>query len=139
LRDALIRAALARNDFEVPPSLVERAIDALLEGAVDRFARHGLDVQDLNLDVARIRADLREQALFRVKAALLLEAVADAEKIEVSAADVDAEIARVAGELGARAAKVRQQMSSNEARAALKNRIREDKALAFLSSHANLK
>lgn len=139
LRDALIKAALARNDFEVPPSLVERAIDSMLEGTAERFARQGLDLRRLDLDVARLRADLRETALLQVKGALLLEAIADAEKIEAGDEDIEAEIARLAGEMGVPPAKLQAQVRSGDARAALRNKLREDKALAFLTSVANLK
>ncbi len=135
-KDALVKAALRTNDFEVPPALVERAIDAMLETTAERFARQGIDIRQLDLDVARLRGDLREQALLQVKGALLLEAIADAEKIEATDADVQAEVARMAGEMGVPLAKVQQQIRGSEARSALKNRIREDKALALLSSNA---
>jgi trigger factor len=138
LRDALVKAALARNEFEVPPALVERAIDTMIEGAAERFARSGIDIRRLELDFARMRADLREQALLQVRGALLLEAIADAEKIEVTDEDFQAEAARIAEELGAPLAKVQQQMRGKDAREALKNKIREDKALALLSSAANI-
>jgi len=138
LRDALIKAALARNDFEVPPSLVERAIDSMLEGTAERFARQGLDIRRLDLDVARLRGDLRETALLQVKGALLLEAIADAEKIEATDEDIEAEIARLAAEMGVPPAKLQAQVRSGEARAALRSKLREDKALAFLTSAANL-
>src|SRR5512139_3871417 len=36
VKDALVKAALQKNEFEVPPALVERAIDAMLEGAAER-------------------------------------------------------------------------------------------------------
>ena len=49
-----------------------------------------------------------------------------------------AEAARIAEELGAPLAKVQQQMRGKDAREALKNRVREDKALALLSSTANI-
>jgi trigger factor len=136
-KDALVKAALQKNDFEVPPAMVERAIDAMLEGTAERFARQGIDIRQLDLDVARLRADLREQALLQVKGALLLEAIADAEKIEVTDEDVQAEVTRMAAELKVAIARVEQQVRGAEARAALRNRIREDKALAFLSSAAN--
>ncbi len=138
-RDALVKAALAKNDFEVPSALVERAIDGMIEGAAERFARQGIDLKQLQLDEARLRADLREQALLQVKSALLLEAIADAEKIEVSDEDVEAEVARIAGELGAPLAKIQPQFRGGEPRAALRGRIREDKALAFLTSNAHFK
>ena len=139
LRDALVKAALAKNDFEVPPALVERAIDMMIGGAGERMARQGLDIRQMGLDLPRLRAELRDQALTQVKGALLLEAIADTEKIEVNEADVEAEIAKTASELNLPLAKVQQQMRSGESRLALRNRIMEDKALAFLTSEAKLK
>jgi trigger factor len=136
LRDALVKEALAKNEFEVPPALVERAIDAMIEGAAERFARQGLDIQNMGLDAARLRADLREQALLQVRGRLLLEAIAETEKVEASDEDLQAEIAKLAGESGMPLAKLQQQLRGGEAREALKHKIREDKALAVLSSAA---
>ena len=138
LRDGLVKAALAKNEFEVPGALVERAIDAMIEGAAERFARQGIDLQQLGLDQARMRADLREQALLQVRGRLLLESIASAEKLDVTDEDLQAEITRLAGELGLPLAKAQQQMRGKEAREALRNKIREDKALAVLSSAATI-
>jgi len=138
LKDGLVKAALAKNEFEVPPALVERAIDGMIEGAAERFARQGIDLRRLELDMARMRADLREQALLQVRGALLLEAIADAEKIEVTEEDVQAELARIADDLGLPLPKVQQQTRGKEARDALRNRIREEKALSVLSSSATI-
>jgi trigger factor len=139
LKDNLVRAALQKNDFEVPPAMIERAIDTMLEGAAERFARSGIDIRELKLDHARMRADLREQALLQVRGRLLLDAIAEAEKIEVTDEDLQAEVARLADELGTPLAKVQQQMRGKEAREALSNKIREDKALALMSSAATIK
>jgi trigger factor len=139
LKDNLVKAALGKNEFEVPPAMIERAIDAMIEGAAERFARSGIDLRQLGLDYARMRADLREQALLQVRGRLLLEAIADAEKIEVTDEDLQAEVARLADELGTPLAKVQQQMRGKDAREALRNKIREDKALALMSSAATIK
>ncbi len=139
LKEGLVKAALAKNEFEVPPAMVERAIDTMIEGAAERFARSGIDISQLQLDFARMRADLREQALLQVRGRLLLDAIAETEKIEVTEEDVQAEVARLADEFGTPLAKVQQQMRGKEAREALKNKIREDKALALLSSAATIK
>jgi len=133
LHDALVKAALAKNDFEVPPALVERAIDVMMESTAQRFARQGVDLRDMGIDLARIRADLREHALLQVKGALLLEAIADAEKIEVTDEDEQAEIAKRAEEMAVPVAKLKLR---GEARSALRQRIREDKSVALLASHA---
>jgi trigger factor len=135
-KEALVKAALEGNTFEVPAALVERAIDGMIEGAAQRFARQGIDISQLQLDFGRMRGELREQALAQVKGALLLEAVADQERIEVTEEDVQAELARIAEELGTTLAKVQQQMRGAEARQAIRNRVREEKALALLASAA---
>jgi trigger factor len=138
-RVGLVKAALAKNEFDVPPAMIEHAIDGLIEGATERFRRSGIDIREFQFDYARMRADLREQALLQVRGLLILEAIADAEKLEPSEEEIQAEVARVAEESGAPLAKVQQQMRGKEARAALRSKVREDKALALLSSTAQIK
>lgn len=139
LKDALVRAALAKNEFEVPSALVERTIDSMIESTAERLARSGIDLRHLQLDMPRLRADLREKALHQVRAALLLEAIAEAEKIEVGEEDLEQEIARIAGEHGVPLERARKDFRGKEARLALEVRVREAKALAVLTSSATIK
>ncbi|HSM94044.1 MAG TPA: trigger factor [Anaeromyxobacteraceae bacterium] len=139
LKDALVKAALAKNEFEVPPALVERTIDAMLESTAERLARSGIDLRHLQLDVPQLRADLREKALGQVRGALLLEAIAVAEKIEVGEEDVEKEIARIAEEHGVPLERAKKDFRGKEPLAALHVRILEEKALAVLSSSATIK
>jgi len=136
-RDGLLKAALKENSFEVPPALIERAIDAMIEGAAQRFARSGIDLQELQLDFARMRGELRDQALEQVRGALLLEAIADHEKVEVTDEDLQRELVKLAEELGAPLAALQQQMRGTDARQALKNRVREEKVLAIMAGTAS--
>jgi trigger factor len=138
LRDAAVKAALGKNDFEVPPALVERTIDSMIESTAERLARQGIDLRQLQLDLPRLRADLREKALAQVRGALLLEAIAEAEKIEVGDADVEAELRRIAEENGVPLERVKKDLRGKEAVASLKLRIREEKALAVLTDHAKI-
>lgn len=138
VKDGLVKAALAKNDFEVPGSLVERAIDQMIQGTAERMARQGVDLRKLELDMARLRSDLREQALLQVRGALLLEAIAEVEKIEVTDEDIQAEVARIADEMGIPLAKVQQQTRGTETQDALRNKLREEKALALLTSAATI-
>jgi trigger factor len=135
-RDALVKAALEKNDFEVPAALVERTIDAMVESTAQRLARQGVDIRTLDLDLGRIRGDLREQALLTVKATLLLEAIADAEKIEVGEQEEQEEIQRRADEIGVPPSRLQ---VKGEGRRALRQKVREDKVVALLASAANFK
>ena len=133
-RDALVKGALARNEFEVPAALVEHTIDAMVENTAQRLARQGVDIRQLDLDLGRIRGDMREQAILTVKAALLLEAIAREEKVEVSEQDEQDEIQRRADEMGVPPSRL--QLKA-EGREALRQRIREDKVIALLAAGAN--
>jgi trigger factor len=118
---------------------VERSIDLMMEGAAQRFARQGLDIREMGLDFAKLRADVRDQALLEVRGALILEAIADAEKIEVTADDVQNELARMAAEAHVPLAEFQAQVREDvHARASVMGRVREEKALAFLTSEAKL-
>ena len=139
LKDALLKAALARNEFEVPPSLVERAIDAMIEGAAERFARSGIDIRTLGLDYAKLRADVREQALTQVRGRLLLDAIADAEKLDATEEDIQAELVKLAEDLKTSLPKLQQRMRGKEERETLRNQVRHDKAFALMAQAATVK
>ena len=133
-RGSLIKAALERNDFEVPQALVERTIDAMVENTAQRLAQQGVDIRQLDLDLARIRGDMREQAILTVKGALLLEAIADAEKLEIVEDDIRAAIERHATEMGVPASTLQ---LKGDRRQAFVQQLREDKVLALLAAAAN--
>ncbi|HTP29751.1 MAG TPA: trigger factor [Anaeromyxobacteraceae bacterium] len=137
LKQALVSAALAKNDFEVPPALVERTIDAMID-AMTPNAGGRLPDQGAELRSSRLRAELREAALLQVKRGLLLDAIAGAEKIDVSEEEVQAEIAKTAAQLHMPLAKLQREMHGDEARLSLRKRMREEKALAFLIGEAKL-
>ena len=81
---------MKRNEFEVPEALVERQIDLRLERGLRALAAQGMKAEDMKkMDLDRLRAGQRDQAVQEVKASLLLERVADEEKIEVSDEEIE--------------------------------------------------
>jgi trigger factor len=118
---------------------VERNVDAMLQGMLEGFMRRGLDPRQLGLDVDRMRDELRQRALLEVKGYLLLEAIAEKEKIEASEEDLDKHFEKLSGELKQPAEKIRAAFRRQDSLDSLKGRLRQDKALAFLLSTANSK
>src|SRR5690606_3025685 len=138
-RDALLKALVEKNPIEVPNALVERGIDMMVSGAAERFARQGLDIRQMGLDFRKIREDLREKATQEVKAALLLEAIARQEGIEVTDEDLAAHYAEVAAELKMPEAKVRAHFEKDPGELeSLRNRLREEKTVALLQREAKV-
>jgi trigger factor len=136
-REAVLTALAEKNPIEAPPALVERNVDAMLQGMLEGFMRRGIDPRQLGLNLDRMRDELRQRALLEVKGYLLLEAIAEKEKIEASEEDLAKHFDKLAGELKQPAEKVRAAFKRQESLDSLKGRLRQDKALAFLLSKAN--
>jgi trigger factor len=136
-REAMLTALAEKNPIEAPPALVERNVDAMLQGMLEGFMRRGIDPRQLGLNLDRMRDELRQRALLEVKGYLLLEAIAEKEKIEASEEDLAKHFDKLARELNQPAEKVRAAFKRQESLDSLKGRLRQDKALAFLLSKAN--
>src|SRR5262249_28246909 len=99
-KEKLMDELVKRNEFPVPESLVERQIDLRLERGLRALAAQGLRSEEMRkLDVERLRAGQREAALKEVKSSLILEKIADAEKLEVSDQEIEKEISDLAEQL----------------------------------------
>ena len=136
-REKLIEALVGKNPIEAPPALVERNVDAMLQGMLEGFMRRGIDPRQLGLNLDRMRDELRQRALLEVKGYLLLEAIAEKEKVEVSDEDVDQHFEKLSAKMNQPAEKIRAAFRREQSIDSLKSRLRQDKALAFLLSKAN--
>ncbi len=137
-REKLLQALLEKNPVEAPPALVERNVDAMLQGMLESFMRRGIDPRQLGLNLDRMRDELRQRALLEVKGYLLLEAIAEKEKLLASEEDLDKHFEKLSGEMGQPPEKIRAALRRQDSLESLKARLRQDKALAFLLSKANL-
>jgi trigger factor len=84
------------------------------------------------LDFGRLRAGQRDQALQEVKAALLLEKIADEEKIVVGDEEIDREVEALAKQTNQAPDDIRARLTGDGALDRIRNRIRNEKALDFL-------
>lgn len=135
-REELFTALIEKNPFQVPRSLVDRAIDMMLEGALRNMSRTGIDIRQLNLDFSSLRGELRPRAEQEVRGTLLLEAIAKQEQLEATDADVDARVESIAQESGMEPAQLKATVTSDQ-RESLTLRLREEKAIEFVKARAN--
>ncbi len=132
-KDKLVEELVRRNDFPVPEALVDRQVDVRLERGLRALAAQGMRAEDMKkMDFSRLRAGQREAALREVKASLLLEKIADLEKIEVSDEEVEQEIASLARQMQQTPEAVRARLTRDGALDRIRNRIRNEKTLDFL-------
>jgi trigger factor len=132
-KDKVVAELVKLNDFEVPESLVERQIDLRLERGLRALAAQGMKMEDLKkMDLPRLRAGQHDQAVNDVKSSLLLERIADLEKIEVSDQEVNHEIEALALQSKQTSEAVRARLTQDGGLDRIRIRIRSEKTLDFL-------
>jgi trigger factor len=132
-KDKLVAELVKRNEFEVPEALVERQVDIRLERGLRALTAQGMKAEEIKkMDFNRLRAGQREQALQEVKASLLLDRIAEEEKIEVSDAEIDREIEALAKQSKQTSEEIRARLTRDGALDRIRNRIRSEKTLDFL-------
>ena len=132
-KDKLVAELVKRNDFEVPESLVDRQIDLRLERGLRALAAQGMKMEDLKkMDLPRLRAGQRDQAVQDVKSSLLLERLADLEKIEVGEDEVNHEVDALAQQTKQTPEAVRARLTQDGGLDRIRTRIRSEKTLDFL-------
>ena len=132
-KDKLVDQLVKRNDFQVPEALVDRQIDLRLERGLRALAAQGMKMEDMKkMDLPRLRAGQREQAVHDVKSSLLLERIADVEKIAVSDEEVNRAIEALAQQSKQTSEAVRARLTQDGGLDRIRMRIRSEKTLDFL-------
>lgn len=138
LRSELLKRVLEKNPFQVAPALVERQAEAMVHRAKLQMAMRGVDPRTIHLDEARLKEDLRPQAIDEVRAMFFLDAVATKEKLEVSEADLEKRLAEMGKERGKNAQRLKAELQKDGKLDSLRHQLREEKTLDLLMSRANI-
>jgi trigger factor len=132
-KDKLVAELVKRNDFEVPESLIDRQIDLRLERGLRALAAQGMKMEDLKkMDMPRLRVGQRDQAVQDVKSSLLLERIAELEKIDVGEDELNHELEAIAQQSKQTSEAVRAKLTQDGGLDRIRNRIRSEKTLDFL-------
>lgn len=129
LRNDLITALLAANEFEVPESLVRRQREHSIERMSYDLSARGVDPKLAGLDSPAFLAEAEKAALRSVRWAFLSDAIAKAEGLEVANEEVEARIAAIAAADGRPVASIRAFFQQEGNMESLRNSLREQKTM----------
>jgi len=135
-REKLLAQIVKTHEFPVPEALVEHQMDSRLERTVRSLASQGVDPRAVNVDWVALRSRQKDRSIEDVKAELLLDRIATAEKIEVADEDVDKQIAAMAEHSGESATVVRANLTRQGALDRMKSKLRSEKTLDWLCSNS---
>lgn len=127
---------------EIPAALIEGEVQRRVEDLAHRLQHQGASLtqwlEAIGQSPEEFLEGLRGEAASSVKIDLALRSVAEAESIEVTDADLDAEIAKVATSAGKKPERLRRQLERNDAIPAVRQDLRRAKALEWLIENAEV-
>lgn len=129
LRADLLKQLAKRLPFPVPGALVDREVDRRVEEFARRLMSQQIDPRRTNIDWASFRQGQREPAQESVASALVLDQIARRDGIEVTPADLDAEVERYAERAGLTAAAVRARLEQEDGLGRMQVGMRREQAV----------
>lgn len=139
-KDTIVKRLLETHHFDLPETLIERELEAIIRQHMQQRQRRGSDGASAleTEDLTKLRQTNRDEAARRVKVGLILEAVAEKEQLTVTQEDLNNEVHRLATELKiAHAELVKMiQAGGQDSIEELRARILADKSLDFVYRNA---
>jgi trigger factor len=136
LKEQLMDRLVEAHSFDVPHSMIERQVRYLMER--HQRAQRSTTAPDAS-SLEELRKELQPHAERQVKATLLLEKIADIEKVEVPDAELQKRIEDAARVAADRAPAVRKYYGRNDARENLRSQMVMDRTIDLLLDRAETK
>lgn len=139
LRNNAIAKLIEENAFEVPNTLIESQARNLLNNFAKDLAVRGVDLNKVESDFVQMAyGQMRTQAERDVRGAMLLEKIAELEKIEVTDAEIDEEIGKMAEYYRVTSEEVRKSLDDQDGSSNIANNLRTRKAIEALVAKAQI-
>ncbi|MGN0404818.1 MAG: trigger factor [Bariatricus sp.] len=116
--DQAVNAIVANAEMDLPEAMIETEARQMVDSFAQRLQQQGLTfeqyMQFTGMTVDKMTEEMRPQAEKRIKTRLVLEAIVNAENIEVSDERLDEEVAKMAEAYGMEADKLKEYMGDRE-------------------------
>lgn len=139
VRERLLAQLGATHEIPVPAALVRQRTDGLIDDVLQDWKRRRIHPRDEARAVEELRAQLEPRAHQQVKAALLLEAIAQQEQITVSEDELETRIGELAAAAGSAAERIRALYTDERVRRQLRVRMLQSRALDVVLARASVK
>ncbi len=139
LRDEVLGRLIEQHRFEVPETIVSYQSNQILQSMIRDMIQRGMDPRSQDVNWEAMRDLVRDRAGDDVRGSMLLERVAEAENIDVSDEEVEAEIQSMAEGSRQSVEQVRAALTKQGGERSIADRLRNRKALDFLVQHASVR
>ena len=109
--DEAIKKIIDKSTMEIPEAMIETQCENMINEFAQRIAQSGLSMEQYmqfsGMTIDGLKEQVRPEAETRIKSSLVLEQIAKDENIEVSEAEINAEIEKMAAQYGMEADKLK--------------------------------
>lgn len=116
--DEAIKKIVDKSSMEIPDAMIDTQVESMIDEFAQRIAQQGISfeqyMQFSGATMDKLKDQVRPDAISRIQSSLVLEQIAKEENIEVTDADVDAEIEKMAAAYGMEADKLKEYMGDAE-------------------------
>jgi trigger factor len=132
-RDKMLDELVGKFNFPVPETFVQQQIDARLERGLRALAQQGMSADAMRqLDFGRLREAQRDQAVNEVKVSMLLDRIAEQEKVEVSDEEFEQELLMLSIQAREPMEQLYKRMKDDGSLQRMRDQIRREKTSAAL-------
>jgi trigger factor len=135
-RQGLLELVIERNPVELPESLVARELSAMQSELHQTLEAGGMSHEDASERVKQSAEDLKTRAEKRARTGLIVDALAEQEKIEINDEELGERVAAIVTQSGRNRDRAAEFYRKEENREALRQTMRREKALDFILSRA---
>jgi len=135
-KEELIDRLVESHDFPIPEAYVDYQIENQTRARLREITGQDVDLAKLNLNWKDIKEKQRDKAVRSVKAALLLDRIADRESIHATNDEVDHELQHIARHEREPVPAVRNRLQKDGSLGRIADNIRSQKTLDFLFEQA---
>jgi trigger factor len=134
-----VKRILEDYDFEVPSALVEPQVADRAREFAYLLMRNGVPTQTIKeIDWEGRMNEFRPLAARDVRTALVFDKICEAEKVDVSRWEVDAEIERMARASGEPVDHLKARLTKDDSLSSIEHRLRHQRALEAVIEHAEV-
>lgn len=139
LRDELVQKAAENATIDIPHAMIHTEMDRMMSDFEQRLTQQGMNLelyfQFSGQDEAALREQMHGDAETRVRVSLTLEAIAEAENMQVTSEDIDKELEKMAGQFNMDIEQIKTALGGTEM---LENDIRMQNTVEFLVDNAKI-
>jgi trigger factor len=139
LRREVLEKLIAANDFLVPEAMIQVEIEDMFRRFEGNLRAQGLTIEQAGVTVEDFYAKNRDEAVFRVRGALIFDAIARKENIAVTPEEVDRRVDEMARLAGQQPPVWKKYFKEHNMLGRVEGALLEEKALDFVLTQSKIK